>query len=120
MDQQTATSESSDRVAKDGRLAGEARVCRLGLEVAGRPYYLHLRFGSERRSSERRITEGAPVVRVRRPYATAGLVLGTLLLIVAGTAGTIVLGLYLLKSLAGINLMAGASPLHPIYDLLFR
>jgi hypothetical protein len=104
----------------DGRPGGEARVWRLGLELAGRPYYLHLRVGSERRSAEPRVTDGAPVVRVRRPYVTAGLVLGTLLLIVAGTAATIVLGLYLLKSLAGINLMAGASPLHPIYDLLFR
>lgn len=104
----------------DGRPAGEARVWRLGLEVAGRPYYVDLRIGTDRRSVERRVTEGAPIVRVRRPYATAGLVLGTLLLIVAGTVGAVVLGLYLLKSLAGINLMTGASPLHPLYALLFR
>ena len=84
-----------------------------GIRVFGRAYYLTLRLGAERRSPRRLAAEG----QVRVPLvATAYVTTGSVLFCIFG----IFCFLYLLKSMAGINLFAGASPFHPIYALFFE
>lgn len=98
--------DASDRDASD-------REWRLGLALGRRSYYLHVRFGTERRSPERLEDEGQVPVPVA---VTASL---TTVLILFGLFGVFCF-LYLLKSMAGIDMFSGESPLHPIYALIFE
>ena len=73
----------------------------------GRGVYLALFLGNERRSRARLRREGQ--TRTTRLLAALGGV--------AMMAFGAVCAIYLVKSLAGINLMATSSPLHPLYAL---
>ena len=82
---------------------------RSSFRVAGRRYYLALFFGHERRSLERLRNEGQlDPGEVSFIY----IVLGVLMLIF----GIIFIGLfvYMVKSLLGIDIMDGPSPLHAL------
>ena len=82
---------------------------RSSFRVAGRRYYLALFFGHERRSLERLRNEGQlDPGEVSFVY----IVLGVLMLIF----GIIFIGLfvYMVKSLLGIDIMDGPSPLHAL------
>ena len=84
-----------------------------GIRLFGRAYYVNLRIGAERRSPGRLAAEG----QVRVPLvATAYVTTGSVLFCIFG----VFCFLYLLKSMAGINLFSGASPFHPIYALFFE
>ena len=86
--------------------------CRLGFKCGDRSYYLNMQFGMERRSKERLEVEGQVPVPVA---ATATLTTASVLFGLFG----IFCFLYLLKSMAGINLFSGESPLHPLFALIF-
>ena len=86
---------------------------KFGLRLLGRRLYVNLRIGRERRSPLRLEAEG----QVRLPVvATAYLTVGSALFSLFG----MVCFLYLLKSMAGIHLFRGTSPLHPLYALFFE
>ena len=86
---------------------------RFGVRLFRTRYYLNVRLGRERRSSTRLEQEG----QVRLPVtATAYLTVFSAFFWLFG----IVCSVYLLKSLAGINLFAQTSPLHPIYAFFFE
>ncbi len=86
---------------------------RFGLRIFRARYYLNVRLGQERRSSQRLEEEG----QVRLPVvATAYLSVFSVFFWLFG----IVCSLYLLKSLAGINLFTHNSLLHPIYAFFFE
>ena len=76
----------------------------------GRKVYLALFLGSERRNSKRLEREGQ--TRALRLLTALG---GVFFLVFGAFCG-----LYLLKSLTGINLMSGQSPLHPLYALMIE
>lgn len=84
---------------------------RIGIRLPGRRYYLNIRIGRERRTLERLAGEG----QVRMPV-------GAVAYGVAATAFFFAFGvlcfLYLLKSVAGIDLFAEHSPLHPLFELV--
>ncbi len=85
---------------------------RLGFKCGDRSYYFNVQFGMERRSPERLQVEGQVPVPVA---ATATLTTASVLF---GLFGVFCF-LYLLKSMAGINLFSGESLLHPLYALIF-
>lgn len=91
----------------------EGRDWRLGFTVGRRSYYFHVRFGIERRSPERLEVDG----QVPVPVATTASL--TTALILFGVFGVFCF-LYLLKSMAGINLFSSDSLLHPLYALVFE
>lgn len=81
--------------------------------MPARRYYFRLLVGRERRNLARLTYEGqAHVTTISIFYA----------LVTAMLAGLLLFGIfcavYLLKSLSGINLFEGESPLHPLYLLL--
>lgn len=82
---------------------------------SGKRYYVTLLVGPERRNRERLIREG------QLSRARSATVFG---FVAMAALGCLVFGafclLYLLKSLLGINLFGGQSPLHPLYSLLLR
>lgn len=86
---------------------------RLGFKLGGHSYYLNVRLGAERRSPERLEVEGQVDVPVA---ATASV---TTVSVLFGLFG-IFCSLYLLKSIAGINLFSGESLFHPLYALVFE
>ena len=85
---------------------------RFGIGVPGRRYYLAIRIGRERRTSDRLAGEGQRQVS-----------LAFLIYCVAGSLFFAAFGLicfaYLLKSMAGINIFERASVLHPLYQMIF-
>ena len=86
---------------------------KFGIRLPGRMLYLDVRIGSEQRSPKRLRLDGQVLLPVAAAlYATAGIALCSLF--------GLLCFLYLLKSMAGINLFAGNSPLHPIYALFFE
>lgn len=86
---------------------------RLGLRMPGRRYYVNIRIGHERRTATRLLLEG----QKRVPLATV-------FYCSAGAAFFLLFGIvcfvYLLKSMAGINLLGRESWLHPLYGLFFE
>ena len=87
---------------------------RFGLRLFRGRYYLNVRFGRERRGFARLQEEG----QVRLPVAaTAYLSVFSAFFWFFG----IVCFVYLLKSIAGINIFAhSTSPLHPLYIYVFE
>lgn len=86
---------------------------RFGLRLFRERYYLNVCLGRERRSPARLQNEG----QVRLPViATAYLTVVSAFFWFFG----IVCFVYLLKSLAGINIFAHTSALHPLYALFFE
>ena len=86
---------------------------RLGFALPACRYFVTIRLGAEQRSPNRLAADGQTQVPVA---ATAYVVAGSGLCLMFG----LLCALYLLKSFAGINLFAGASPLHPLYALFFE
>ena len=86
---------------------------KFGIRLPGRAVYLNIRLDSERRDSMRLRADG----QIKLPVtATIYTVTSLTLFCLFG----MVCCLYLLKSVAGINLFTGTSPLHPIYGLFFE
>ena len=83
---------------------------RFGIRWRGRLCYLNIRLGAEQRSPQRRVAEGL----VRLPLAF--MVYASAFTLLFGVFG-VVCFLYLLKSMAGIDILPGPSPLHPLYEL---
>ncbi|MDX2158473.1 MAG: hypothetical protein SFW09_18390 [Hyphomicrobiaceae bacterium] len=87
----------------------------VSLPLLGRRYYLRVYLGRERRSYERLLREGQ-ISLARTVLVWSGLAWMLVSLLVLGSLVT----LYLVKSYFGINLMSGRSPLHFIYELIYR
>ena len=83
---------------------------RFGIRWRGRLCYLNIRLGAEQRSQQRLRAEGL----VRLPLAFMAYASAFTLLF--GLFGVFCF-LYLLKSMAGIDIIPGPSPLHPLYEL---
>ena len=109
-----ATPEPEKRALATPALASEAEETafewRFGIRWRGRLCYLNIRLGAEQRSPQRRVAEGL----VRLPLAF--MVYASAFTLLFGVFG-VVCFLYLLKSMAGIDILPGPSPLHPLYEL---
>jgi hypothetical protein len=87
----------------------------VSLPFLGRRYYLRLYVGRERRSYERLLREGQ--ISLGRVLLVWSWLAWMILSLVA--LGTVVM-LYVLKSQLGINIFQGQSPLHFLYETIYR
>ena len=93
--------------ASDAGARPRATVLNVSVPTPVGWYFFTIRFGRERRSLDRLIGEGqVSLAKLSLAYTLA-------IWVLAGLAGLgVMVGLYLVKSMAGINLMDGPSFLH--------
>ena len=89
------------------RATNHIAAVRSSFRIAGRRYYLALLFGHERRSVERLRREGQ---LDPEEVSIIFMILGTLTLVYGFML--LILVVYMIKSLLGIDIMDGPSPLH--------